>query len=206
MMMTMMRLREFVMSRLTELEPLPQRYATNAIVEFMELIESPVDELRQELDLREMSLLDNFRETLVGTDSDWLERAYLDDLPGHEHKFVTDLILGAPAAEVDPEIKEGEAEAAKETALARVASSNAVWFSAALKAIPHYPKDEATGEEIRLFVQSRVGRPAHHNATGALIRSAKARGLLAETGRYSSMKTTRSHARKTPVYRVNHAD
>lgn len=58
-----------------------------------------------------------------------------------------------------------------------------------------------TGEDIRKYVVERVGSPHHHNAWGGLIMGLVKRKRLVEVGRIK-MRDPRSHARKTPVYRV----
>tara|TARA_R110000868_G_scaffold19297_2_gene83095 strand:- start:10587 stop:10886 length:300 start_codon:yes stop_codon:yes gene_type:complete len=59
-----------------------------------------------------------------------------------------------------------------------------------------------TGEDIRLYVSQRVGSPHHHNAWGGLIMGLVKRKRLVEVDRVK-MRDPRSHARKTPVYRVS---
>ncbi len=61
---------------------------------------------------------------------------------------------------------------------------------------------EMSGEDIRHAV-SRLGvKPHHHNAWGALIMNAVRLKLILPTGRDTKMKDRRSHARKTPIYRI----
>ncbi len=93
-----------------------------------------------------------------------------------------------------------EAQEARDEGIARVSSPNAKWMGDALDAISAIQGGLLTGEDIRLKVGAYVGQPTHHNAWGALIRTATARGLLAKTGMFRQMRVKQSHARITPVY------
>jgi hypothetical protein len=55
---------------------------------------------------------------------------------------------------------------------------------------------------VRQLVSRSVGGPHHHNAWGALVMHMVRTGRLVATGEYRPMKDVKSHARKTPVYRV----
>ena len=91
----------------------------------------------------------------------------------------------------------------RDKALERVTEHNATWMERAIERIYLLsPGREVTGEDIRLFVREFTGEPEHHNAYGAMIRIAIARGLIKRTGEYRAMKTPKSHARRTPVYKV----
>ena len=68
------------------------------------------------------------------------------------------------------------------------------------------PGTEWTGEDIRIHVESKIGKPHHHNAWGAIINTAVRGKVLVKTGVYRKMKTPKSHARATPVYRRGHAN
>ena len=97
---------------------------------------------------------------------------------------------------------------ARDRALKSVADNSEDWMEKALEALKYLStRREWTGEDIRLLISKPgiVGAPHHHNAWGALINTAVRRKLIVATGRYESMKTTKSHARKTPVYRVGAA-
>lgn len=80
---------------------------------------------------------------------------------------------------------------------------NKSWMERALSVIAN-TSGEATGEQIRMQVEPLAGPPHHHNAWGALVRTATARGLIEFAGRYENMRTPKSHARRTPVYRFRH--
>jgi hypothetical protein len=100
-----------------------------------------------------------------------------------------------------PDMFEG-ARAARDEGLDRVEANNSAWMDHALVLIRENVFGEMTGEELRLTLRSLgLPAPAHHNAWGALVRTAICRKLLAKTGAYSQMRTTRSHARETPVLR-----
>jgi len=58
-------------------------------------------------------------------------------------------------------------------------------------------------ETARTFAEeSGVGAPPHHNAWGALCLALSKQNILVKTGQYVSSKTTRSHARVSPVWRL----
>jgi hypothetical protein len=77
------------------------------------------------------------------------------------------------------------------------------WKAKALTLIATMQKGTlATGEDLRLAISEKVGDPHHHNAYGALIMNAVRKGFIAPTGRYVRMKTPKSHARATPLYRI----
>lgn len=94
----------------------------------------------------------------------------------------------------------GEAEAARDKGMSRVAKNSGDWMGKALDAVTRLPAGfEGTGEDIRLKIEPECGKPHHHNATGALIRTAINRGMLRYV-EHRQMKTEKSHARSTPVY------
>ena len=61
---------------------------------------------------------------------------------------------------------------------------------------------QVTGEALRLMIERAGITPHHPNAWGAFVAVAVRRGILVPTGRWEAMKAKRSHARRTPVYRV----
>ena len=90
----------------------------------------------------------------------------------------------------------------KNLAIKQVADNAGDWMDQALSAMRFLSKRrEWTGEDIRLTLETIVGSPHHHNAWGALTKMALQAKLIIPTGRYVPMKTGKSHARKTPVYR-----
>jgi hypothetical protein len=94
------------------------------------------------------------------------------------------------------------AKTLRDEALERVEEKAKTWLQLALDELPNYPSKEATGEQIRIWVCSRVGAPHHHNAAGALILRALKLRLIEKTGKMGQMKTRSSHARMTPIYRI----
>ena len=94
------------------------------------------------------------------------------------------------------------AVANRDDALARVNENARPWSEIAIETLPWLRRetDEMTGEQIRLWLQSKVGSPHHHNAWGGLIMRAVRSGIIVNTNRYVPMQSKKSHARKTPVY------
>lgn len=96
-----------------------------------------------------------------------------------------------------------EARAARDEALDRVTSNaGSDWMAAGLLEISRLSNWEGTAEDLRLlFLDRGFHQPHHHNAWGGLIRTAIGRGLLLRTGRFTNMRTRKSHARMTAVYK-----
>jgi hypothetical protein len=92
------------------------------------------------------------------------------------------------------------AKEARDKALGSVSENAGDWMDKAISAFGQLPVGEYTGEDIRLSVERLVGPPHHHNAWGAVIRTLLKKRYLKPTGRYTSMRTKKSHARRTPVY------
>src|SRR5215207_2765105 len=95
-----------------------------------------------------------------------------------------------------------DALAARENALEQVTANANGWMATALSFVSGlYRPWEGTAEDLRLHIVA-LGCPAphHHNAWGALVMTARRKGLLTETGRMANMRTKKSHARRTPVY------
>jgi hypothetical protein len=96
------------------------------------------------------------------------------------------------------------ARRARDDALARVGGGAGSWMGEARALAGHLlpPGWEGTGEDLRLaLTEAGLRAPHHHNAWGALVLGLVARGLLARTGQMRGMRTARSHARRTAVYR-----
>lgn len=95
------------------------------------------------------------------------------------------------------------AQAARDTALTQVTDNAGSWMDMALDQLPRLRRQmtEFTGEQLRLEITDAIGAPHHHNAWGALVMIAVNRKIIYNTGSYVAMKTTKSHARRTPVYR-----
>lgn len=91
---------------------------------------------------------------------------------------------------------------ARDQALEKVAMNSADFMSMALAEIEKLPPGwHGTGEDARKMIIGRGIEPHHHNAWGALIRTAVAKRILVGTGQYISMRSVTSHARRTQVYR-----
>jgi hypothetical protein len=96
----------------------------------------------------------------------------------------------------------GLAQTARDEAIERVAINSGPWMTVATGYIARLREWEGTAEDLRLrLVSDGCPFPHHHNAWGALVMSAVKRGMLKPTGRMAKMKTPKSHARKTSVYR-----
>jgi hypothetical protein len=89
----------------------------------------------------------------------------------------------------------------RDQALFQVAENSGSWMDLALQCVDCLVPKEYTGEDIRLIVERIIGKPHHHNAWGAVIRTSLKRNYIVATGEYRAMKIIKSHARKTPVYR-----
>lgn len=95
------------------------------------------------------------------------------------------------------------AKLARDAALSQVTDNAGTWMDSALAQLNLLRREmsEFTGEQIRIEIADAIGPPHHHNAWGALIMVAVNRKIIYATGAYEAMKTTKSHARRTPVYR-----
>jgi hypothetical protein len=95
------------------------------------------------------------------------------------------------------------AKKARDAALARVRQNGGDWREKALCALYLIPGFEGTAEDIRLKLQiKRLEPPHHHNAWGEMIKAALAQKMIIPTGQRRKMRTRKSHARETAVYRV----
>jgi hypothetical protein len=91
----------------------------------------------------------------------------------------------------------------RDAALSQVQANAGDFVERALDAIRVMPHGFCeTGEGFRKLVERRGIKPHHHNAWGALINVAVKRGMLVATGEMAHMKGHKSHARRTPIYRV----
>jgi|SRR4029077_6340152 len=95
-----------------------------------------------------------------------------------------------------------EAKAARDQALTQVSENAADWMTVAFNLLLRIEGGiDLTGEMVRnRLLWMGCPQPHHHNAWGALIRTAVVRGALTDTGRMAHMENVRSHARRTPVY------
>jgi hypothetical protein len=96
-----------------------------------------------------------------------------------------------------------QAELFRDEAIERVTQNSGAWMDNAIACVSRLPNGfKYTGEDIRLMLTHEIDEPHHHNAWGALIRHAVRKQLLTPTGKWQKMRTPRSHARQTPIYRV----
>lgn len=105
--------------------------------------------------------------------------------------------------------RQPQGRAARDAALEQVAGNSEPWHDQAIRLLRRIRDSTGTGmtgEDINQFVTRQIGQPHHHNAKGALIMSAVKAGIIAPTDEYRPMRNTRSHARRTRVYRVMTGD
>lgn len=101
-----------------------------------------------------------------------------------------------------------DARTARDEGIRRSRKKNSVWLAKALSLLPAMKAagySDVTGEEMRIFLRSHacdLEEPSSPHAWGMLIRTAMKRGLITDTGRQKQMWTEKSHARRTPVWRL----
>lgn len=94
------------------------------------------------------------------------------------------------------------AREARDRALAQVKANAGPWFGLALAAVEALPSDwVGMGEDLRLVIIAKLGKPHSVKVWGSLVREAIKHGWLVKTGVRAAMQTERSHARMTDVYR-----
>lgn len=101
-----------------------------------------------------------------------------------------------------------EAKQARDEGMSQVVQTDEdtlQWKPRALELIPSYPGEDATGEDLRLWLEPQLGPMHHPNLMGAVVRHALSQGLIERTGERRPMKGKASHARVTDVYRVKRA-
>jgi hypothetical protein len=91
--------------------------------------------------------------------------------------------------------------AARDMALAQVQEHTLDWWAAACAQVAQLRGWMGTGEDLRLVVRAVVGDPHSPNAWGALTATAIRNEWLSRTGERRAMRSVRSHARRTDVYR-----
>ena len=91
----------------------------------------------------------------------------------------------------------------RDVGLKAVAENNSSWMDRAIRALARLQSGEATGEDIKIALRVEIEPPEHHNAWGALIRTALHQKLLIPTGRFTRCRLPKSHARQTPIYRIS---
>jgi hypothetical protein len=97
-----------------------------------------------------------------------------------------------------------ESRSERDLGIVRITSNNRTWMQSALAMLPAMKAEysEATGEDMRAWLLGNgLHKPTKPNAWGALTRSAIRLGIIADTGRVGQMAATRSHARRTPLWR-----
>lgn len=94
------------------------------------------------------------------------------------------------------------AKQARDEALQQVAQGSLSWMDKAIEAVQMYPEKEATGEELRIYLEQKIGQPHHYNVFGALIMACARKGIIRKTGEYRACQRKESHARVNPVYQV----
>jgi hypothetical protein len=91
----------------------------------------------------------------------------------------------------------------RDEGISRVLSNNIEWRERYKKAVAKLPLGEYTGEDVRLAIRRKIGEPSNPNAWGGafngLVRGAMP--MFVGTKEYRAMKTDRSHARATRVYK-----
>jgi len=95
----------------------------------------------------------------------------------------------------------------RDAGLKAVQENNSSWMDRAYRklgrVLPNIQSGEATGEDIKIALRVEIEPPEHHNAWGALIRTALHQKLLIPTGRFTRCRLPKSHARTTPIYRIS---
>ena len=91
----------------------------------------------------------------------------------------------------------------RDAGLKAVQENNSSWMDRAIRARARLQSGEATGEDIKIALRVEIEPPEHHNAWGALIRTALHQKLLIPTGRFTRCRLPKSHARQTPIYRIS---
>lgn len=97
------------------------------------------------------------------------------------------------------------AKNARDEALERVALNAGPWRGRAISAVKMMPDGwTGTAEDLRLhLIHSGLDEPHHHNVWGELIKACIRDRVLLPTGERRNMRTIKSHARTTPVYRLH---
>jgi hypothetical protein len=91
----------------------------------------------------------------------------------------------------------------RDSGIQKVTAREQSWLEAAHALIARYPTNEANAEELRVWVEERIGLPSHHNAIGGMFMSAVRKGLLKNTGVYTVGKRPSGHGRRVANYIIN---
>jgi hypothetical protein len=98
------------------------------------------------------------------------------------------------------------AKQARDEALRRVSDHAGSWLRQCMAMARVIATERAgtivTGEDMRRLIRARIEAPHHHNVWGAVTRDLVRDGILEPTGHWTAMATKRSHARRTPQYRL----
>ena len=96
-----------------------------------------------------------------------------------------------------------DGKGARDEALKRVTTRGGDWQERAIASLPVISGFKGTAEDIRIrLIMKGLDSPHHWNAWGAMIQEAIKRRAIWPTGERRHMRTTKSHARMTPVYVV----
>jgi hypothetical protein len=82
-----------------------------------------------------------------------------------------------------------------------VLDNSGKWKECALSVISGLRNWEGIAEDFRRAVIPICGKPHHSNCWGAITNAAERAGYLEKTGKYRQPKSSKSHARKTQVFR-----
>jgi len=95
------------------------------------------------------------------------------------------------------------AREARDEGMEKVEENDQEWMLSAMMAGRSLPRGwEGTGEDIRVaLTMGGLPKPHHHNCWGAFINSMVREGWLEWTSAMRNMRTVKSHARATKVYR-----
>ncbi len=92
-------------------------------------------------------------------------------------------------------------EQRRDAGMAIVADNTGDWWEWACEIVSELQGWSGTGEDLRDCVTFKIGKPHSPNAWGALVSRAVKTGWIVRTGERRKMKSARSHARSTDVYR-----
>jgi len=120
--------------------------------------------------------------------------------PDGTRGVITDMTEGS---EITVRVPCPTATQLRDAGISSVTRNEQSWLEAAHELIARYPTNEANAEELRDFVDERIGGPAHHNSWGGLFIGAVRKGLLKNLGIYVKSSRPASHARRVPVYFIN---
>lgn len=92
-------------------------------------------------------------------------------------------------------------KALRDEGISRVSTNAGTFVERGLVAIAGLPGGDYTGERVRAAMLEQGIMPHHSNAWGALVKAAIRQRLLHPTGRFVPMRSKKSHAHTTQVYR-----